>query len=129
MDFSVLTSGTVGAAAGDSVRTLLVFNDENLLGEALDNAPTMNGHFGTDLPPMLSSRAFGIHRGRRRLSGPVRDAADVVPQGVFDDPAYKENLVIGRARPLGIRQLRRIDECAPVQDRHAGTSVNASRTT
>lgn len=61
MDFSVLTSGSV-AAAGDAVRTLLVFNDKNVLGERLDNAPTMNDHFGTDLPPMLSSRAFGIHK-------------------------------------------------------------------
>jgi tripartite-type tricarboxylate transporter receptor subunit TctC len=61
VDFSVLTSGSV-AAAGEAVRTLLVFNDKNVIGAALNNAPTMNDQFGTDLPPMLSARAFGIHK-------------------------------------------------------------------
>ena len=60
VDFSVLTSGSV-IAAGDTVRTLLVFGD-NVVGEQLDNAPTINDHFGMNLPPMLSSRAFAIHR-------------------------------------------------------------------
>jgi tripartite-type tricarboxylate transporter receptor subunit TctC len=60
VDFSVLTSGSV-IAKRDSVRTLLVFGD-NLVGDRLDNAPTINGHFGMNLPPMLSSRAFAIHR-------------------------------------------------------------------
>jgi len=61
VDFSVLTSGSV-AARGKAVRTLLVFNDKNVLGERLNNAPTMNDHFGTKIPPLLSARAFGIHR-------------------------------------------------------------------
>ncbi len=60
MDFSVLTSGSV-IAAGEAVRTLLVFNDENVMAAKLNNAPTMNDHFGTDIPPLLSARAFGIH--------------------------------------------------------------------
>lgn len=60
MDFSVLTSGSV-IAAGEAVRTLLVFNDENVMASKLNNAPTMNDHFGTDIPPLLSARAFGIH--------------------------------------------------------------------
>ena len=76
MDFSVLTSGTV-AARGDAVRTLLVFADKNLLGERLDNAPTMNDHFGTSLPPMLSSRAFAIHT--------LQDSF----KQVFADPDFK----------------------------------------
>ena len=89
MDFSVLTSGSV-IAAGDSVRTVLVFDDKNLAGEKLDNAPTMNDHFKTDLPPMLSSRAFGIHKA----------AVDKYPdrfaliqssfKKVFPDPEFKE---------------------------------------
>lgn len=60
VDFSVLTSGSV-IAAGDSVKTLLVFG-ENRVGEALDNAPNINDAFDLDLPEMLSSRAFGIHK-------------------------------------------------------------------
>jgi tripartite-type tricarboxylate transporter receptor subunit TctC len=60
VDFSVLTSGSV-IAKRDSVRTVLVFGD-HLVGDRLNNAPTINDHFGMDLPPMLSARAFAIHR-------------------------------------------------------------------
>lgn len=61
MDVGVLTSGSV-VSKGSKVRTVLIFDDTNRLGDRLDNAPTMNQQYGTDLPPMLSSRAFGIHR-------------------------------------------------------------------
>ncbi|NNU81086.1 hypothetical protein HMH01_11630 [Halovulum dunhuangense] len=60
VDFSVLTSGSV-IAAGDAVRTLCVMGT-NRVGERLNNAPEMNAHFNLDLPEMLSSRAFAIHR-------------------------------------------------------------------
>jgi tripartite-type tricarboxylate transporter receptor subunit TctC len=89
VDFSVLTSGSV-AAAGDAVTTLLVFNDENVLGEALDNAPTMNDQFGTDLPPMLSSRAFGIHKAAVDNHPDRFETLQSTFRKVFDDPDYKE---------------------------------------
>ncbi|NNG05563.1 MAG: hypothetical protein HKM95_15885, partial [Inquilinus sp.] len=85
-------SGTV-AASGDAVRTLLVFNDENLIGEALDNAPTMNGHFGTDLPPMLSSRAFGIHRAAVDAHPDRFEMLQTSFRKVFDDPEYKASVL------------------------------------
>jgi tripartite-type tricarboxylate transporter receptor subunit TctC len=92
MDFSVLTSGTV-AARGKAVRTLLVFNDENVLGERLDNAPTMNGHFGTKIPPLLSSRAFAIHRAAiKGYPDRFQVLQDTFKQ-VFADPEYKEALL------------------------------------
>lgn len=88
VDFSVLTSGTV-AAAGDSVRTLLVFDDQNKLGEGLDNAPTMNDHFGTKLPPMLSSRAFGIHTAAaEEYPDRFKMLQDSFAK-VFEDPEFK----------------------------------------
>jgi tripartite-type tricarboxylate transporter receptor subunit TctC len=88
VDFSVLTSGTV-AAKRKSVRTLLVFNDKNVLGEALDNAPTMNDHFGTNLPPMLSARAFAIHRAAiDKYPERFKVLQDTFKQ-VFTDPAFK----------------------------------------
>ena len=92
VDLSVLTSGTV-AAAGDAVRTLLVFNDENVLGEALDNAPTMNRHFGTDLPPMLSSRAFGIHKAAVDNHPDRFEVLQSSFKKVFDDPDYKAGVL------------------------------------
>ena len=87
VDFSVLTSGTV-AAKGDSVRTVLVFNDRNVLGERLNNAPTMNDHFGTDLPPMLSSRAFAIHRAAIDKYPDRFALLQSTFKKVFDDPEF-----------------------------------------
>ena len=92
VDFSVLTSGSV-AAAGDAVRTLLVFNDKNVLGEALDNAPTMNEVYGTDLPPMLSSRAFGIHKAAMDKYPDRFEILESSFKKVFDDPEYKESVI------------------------------------
>lgn len=88
MDFSVLTSGTV-AARGKAVRTLLVFNDENVLGERLDNAPTINDHFGTNLPPLLSSRAFAIHRAAIDQYPDRFQILQDTFQRVYADPEYK----------------------------------------
>ena len=87
VDFSVLTSGTV-AAKGDSVRTVLVFNDKNVLGARLDNAPTMNDHFGTDLPPMLSARAFAIHRAAIDKYPDRFALLQSTFKQVFDDPEF-----------------------------------------
>lgn len=60
VDFSVLTSGSV-IAKGDAVRTMLVFGD-NLVGDRLNNAPSINDHYKMDLPPMLSARAFALQK-------------------------------------------------------------------
>jgi tripartite-type tricarboxylate transporter receptor subunit TctC len=89
VDFSVLTSGTV-AAAGDAVKTLLIFANENKLGEALDNAPTMNAVYGTNLPPMLSSRAFGIHKAAMDNHPDRFEVLQSTFKQVFEDPAYRE---------------------------------------
>ena len=95
VDFSVLTSGTV-AAKRKSVRTLLVFNDKNVLGEALDNAPTMNDHFGTNLPPMLSARAFAIHRAAiDKYPDRFKVLQDTFKQ-VFNDPGFKPAVLKAR---------------------------------
>lgn len=61
VDFSTLPSSSVVVSA-DTTRALLIFDDANPLPDKLNNAPTMNDHFKTDLPPMLSARAFGIHQ-------------------------------------------------------------------
>jgi len=87
MDFSVLTSGAV-AARGKAVRTLLVFDDKNKLGARLDNAPTINDHFGTKLPPLLSSRAFAIHTAAvEKYPDRFKVLASTFKK-VFDDPAF-----------------------------------------
>ena len=97
VDFSVLTSGSV-IAAGESVKTLLVFG-ENRVGARLNDAPSMNEVYGTDLPEMLSSRAFAIHK----------KAADDHPDRIekltstfketFEDPALLEAYVAQKGTP------------------------------
>lgn len=61
VDFSTLPASSI-VTTGDQTRALLIFDDENPLPAKLNNAPTMNAHFKTDLPPMLSSRAFAIKK-------------------------------------------------------------------
>jgi len=92
VDFSVLTSGSV-AARGKAVRTLLVFDDKNLLGERLDNAPTMNDHFGTKIPPLLSSRAFAIHRAATEKYPDRYKILQDSFKKVFADPEFKTALL------------------------------------
>lgn len=92
MDLGTLTSGSV-AAKGKSLRTLLVFNDENVAGDRLNNAPTMNGHFGTSLPPLLSSRAFGIQTSViKEFPDHFAILNDTIKK-VFADPDYKAAVI------------------------------------
>jgi len=109
VDFSVLTSGSV-AAAGDAVTTLLIFGDSNDLGEALDNAPTMNAVYGTNLPPMLSSRAFGIHKA---AVDKYPDRFEILQSSfrkVFDDPEYKESVISSKGHWEYV-QYGGVEEC------------------
>jgi tripartite-type tricarboxylate transporter receptor subunit TctC len=97
VDFSVLTSGSV-IAAGDSVKTLLVFG-ENRVGEALDNAPEINDAYDMDLPEMLSSRAFAIHK---KAADDHPDRYEVLSRTfkeTFEDPRLLEAYVAGRGTP------------------------------
>ncbi|MCC1493725.1 tripartite tricarboxylate transporter substrate-binding protein [Cognatishimia sp. F0-27] len=108
VDFSVLTSGSV-IAAGDSVKTLLVFGD-NIVGEALDNAPSINDAYDMDLPEMLSARAFGIHK---KAADDYPDRLEVLTstfRETFDDPALMEAYVANKGTPEYL-QYAGIEEC------------------
>ncbi len=97
VDFSVLTSGSV-IAAGDSVKTLLVFG-QNRVGEALDNAPDINDAYGMDLPEMLSARAFAIHK---KAADDHPDRFEVLTRTfkeTFDDPRLLEAYVASKGTP------------------------------
>lgn len=59
VDFSALPSSSV-VVSGEQTRALLIFGDKNPLPSQLNDAPTMNAHYKTDVPPLLSSRAFAI---------------------------------------------------------------------
>jgi len=91
-DIGTLPSGGV-VARGDVIKVVLLFDDENRLGEQIHNAPVVNDVFGTDLPPLVSSRAFALH------STTFDDYPDEVAilqdtlKKVFDDPDLKEAIV------------------------------------
>ena len=97
VDFSVLTSGSV-IAAGDAVKTLLVFG-ENRVGDRLDDAPSMNDVYGTDLPEMLSARAFGIHKKAADDHPDRMDKLMSTFKATFDDPALLEAYVAQKGTP------------------------------
>ncbi len=97
VDFSVLTSGSV-IAAGDAVKTLLVFG-ENRVGEQLDDAPSMNSVYGTDLPEMLSARAFAIHRKAAEDYPERLEKLTTTFKEAFEDPALLEAYVASRGTP------------------------------
>jgi len=97
VDFSVLTSGSV-IAAGEAVKTLLVFG-ENRVGARLNDAPSMNDVYGTELPEMLSSRAFAIHK---KAADDFPDRFGVLSRTfreTFDDPALLEAYVANKGTP------------------------------
>ncbi len=101
MDFGVLPSGSVSKKGVKVLRSLLVFDEKNRLGDRLSsfgvNAPTVNGHFGTKLPPLVSARAFAIQR-KAIESHPDRYKAmnDTILK-VFDDPDYKKAVLKTKA--------------------------------
>jgi putative tricarboxylic transport membrane protein len=108
VDFSVLTSGSV-IAAGDAVKTLLVFGN-NVVGEALDNAPNINDAYGMDLPEMLSARAFGIHK-KAIDDHPDRfDVLNSTFKATFDDPALMEAYIASKGQPEYL-QYAGLEEC------------------
>ncbi|MEH6738770.1 MAG: tripartite tricarboxylate transporter substrate-binding protein [Sulfitobacter sp.] len=75
---------------GDQARVLGMFADENIVPELTNQAPTVNSAMGTSIPPMTSSRAFGIQRAAYDAY-PERVAALVESmQATIADPAYVE---------------------------------------
>jgi putative tricarboxylic transport membrane protein len=108
-DLGTLPSGGV-VARGDVIRIVLMFNDTNPLGEKANNAPVVNDVFGTNLPPLVSSRAFGLHSATiEQFPDEVAMLQDSLKQ-VFDDPEYKEAIVQTGA-PWEVIAYGGIEEC------------------
>jgi tripartite-type tricarboxylate transporter receptor subunit TctC len=88
-DLGVLPSGSV-AGAGEAVRSLAVWGDKNPLPKQLNNAPTVNEHFGTSFPALVSARAFAIHT-RAITEYPERfELLQNTAKQTFDDAAWPE---------------------------------------
>lgn len=97
VDFSVLTSGSV-IAAGESVKTLLVFGN-NVVGDRLNKAPSINDTYGMDLPEMLSARAFGIHKQAADDHPDRFEKLTTTFRETFDDPRLMDAYVASKGTP------------------------------
>ncbi len=89
MDLSVLPAGVV-VARGEALRTLLVFDKKNAIPARLNNAPTVNAHFKTKIPPLVSSRAFAIHTQAIKQFPDRFKLLESTFKQVFADPEYKQ---------------------------------------
>lgn len=108
-DIGVLPSGSV-AAAGESVRTLAVWDDANPMPGKLSNAPTVNQHFGTSFPALVSARAFGIHTKAIQDYPDRFEKLQTTAKQAFDDPAWLEAAKEG-GQPLEIVKYGDLAAC------------------
>lgn len=109
MDFGVLPSGGI-AAAGDALRTLAVWDDRNPMPDRLNGAPTVNEHFGTDFPPLVSARAFGIHTAAMEQHPDRLQTLVETSRAAFEDPAW-EAAAQEAGQPLEILSYGGVEEC------------------
>jgi tripartite-type tricarboxylate transporter receptor subunit TctC len=77
----------------DEARILAVFTNQNPVAEDADNAPPVNEVFGTSIPELTSSRAFGIHKAAIEQYPDRFDILKTSMAAVFDDPAYAEQVL------------------------------------
>jgi putative tricarboxylic transport membrane protein len=107
MDIGVLPSGSVSKKGVKVLRSLLVFDEKNRLGKRLSsfdvNAPAVNDHFGTKLPPLVSARAFAIqYAAMEKYPDRYKKLNDTILK-VFDDPDYKKAVLKTKAPWENIR--------------------------
>ena len=91
VDFSTLPASSV-VVSGETTRALLIFDDKNPLPAKLNNAPTMNAHYKTDLPPMLSSRAFAIKKAAIDKDPDAFKMLQETLKKTTEDPAFVEQI-------------------------------------
>jgi putative tricarboxylic transport membrane protein len=84
-DVGVLPTGGV-VQAGDALRTLLVWHDENPMPDQLNNAPTMSAHFGIDAPALVSARAFAMHTETIERHPDIFELLQTTSRQAFEDP-------------------------------------------
>jgi putative tricarboxylic transport membrane protein len=106
-DFGVLSAGTI---AGTGVRTLLVWHDENPVPHDTNDAPTMNDHFGTNVPPLVSAWAFGVHTRFIEEHPDLFEILENTSRQAFEDPEYEQAVRDAHA-PLELMSYGDHEEC------------------
>ena len=95
---------------GDVLRVLLLFDDQNKFGDKAHNAPVVNDVFGTDLPPLVSSRAFALHAATfEEYPDEVAMLQESLKQ-VFEDPEHEQG-VLQTGAPAEVIAYGGLEEC------------------
>jgi tripartite-type tricarboxylate transporter receptor subunit TctC len=81
---------SVAIRAGDQVRILGVFSDENKLADQMNGAPSVNKVFGTHIPDLPSAHAWAIHADVLKKYPERFEKINATAKAVFTDPKYKE---------------------------------------
>ncbi len=89
MDFGALPSGGIVNRA-KNFKVVLMFSHENPLPDRSENAPTVNAHFGMNLPSLIAgARAFAIKKEAiEKYPDRFKTLNDTLIK-VYDDPDYK----------------------------------------
>lgn len=102
VDFSTLPASSI-VVSGEQTRALLIFDDENPLPAKLNNAPTMNAHYKTNLPPLLSSRAFAIKKQAiDKYPDDFKKLQETLKQ-TAEDPELKEQIMKAGSDPAFLK--------------------------
>lgn len=90
MDFGALPAGGI-VNRPKNFKVVLMLTKENPIPDMSDNAPTVNAHFGTNLPSLVAgARAFAIKREAVEKYPDRYETLTTTLKKVYDDPAYKE---------------------------------------
>jgi tripartite-type tricarboxylate transporter receptor subunit TctC len=90
MDLGALPSGGI-VRRPKNFKVVLLFSHKNPFPDKTDNAPTMNDHFNTNLPPLIAgARGFGIKKSALEKYPERYKVLETTLKKVFDDPAFKK---------------------------------------
>jgi putative tricarboxylic transport membrane protein len=110
LDFGALPAGGM-VVQRKNFNMLLLFADKNVLGDKINNAPTVNAKFGTKLPPLVSARAFAIKSSVRQKYPDRMKVLEDTLRKVVATEAYKKAVVKAKA-PLELISPGGPAECA-----------------
>lgn len=88
-DCAVLTAG-VAISLGDQVRVLGTFRSVEEFNRQMNNAPSVNAVFGTDIPELELSQGWAIHTEVWNTMPEVRERLVGAIKACFDNPELKK---------------------------------------
>ena len=110
MDLGALPSGVV-LNSPKSFKVVMLTSHKNPFPAKTDDAPTINGHFKTNLPSLIAgARAFGIKKSALTNHPDRYKVLETTLKKVFEDPAFKETY-LKTGSPWELVGYRGPEEC------------------